>query len=125
MAYDSQIVRAKENPKLNHGEPSQGQASGSNQSHFGVKKVRFCEQFRKFHLDVINNIRKAVVSEENNFPTTANGVGKHAYTTYSQLLIVFTIYNEWLQSINYFKGKPLKTQTEPRKDLFFTCFKGR
>ena len=30
-AHDSQIVRAKENLKLSHGEPSQRQASGTNQ----------------------------------------------------------------------------------------------
>ena len=30
MAYDSQIVKAKENLKLNHGRHSQVQASGTN-----------------------------------------------------------------------------------------------
>ena len=34
MAHDSQIVRAKENLKLSYGGPSQGQASGTNQSHY-------------------------------------------------------------------------------------------
>ena len=37
MAYDSQIVRAKENPKLSHDGPIQKHASGTNQQ---IKALR-------------------------------------------------------------------------------------
>ena len=42
MTHDSQIVRAKENLKLNYGGPSQRQVSGTNQRIKALRQGRHC-----------------------------------------------------------------------------------